>query len=244
MGTDSFFFSCWETWEIIDFCSSFSTVVLMYTHTASSYCALLLIYMGPTLIFGQLLSCSTLQATAGVIDFQSSDINLRLPLRYPHHRPPLLSRSSSSQEEEERGHGRNASVQSMRRCDCTLGGIKGGGREGGRRRRAGEAWKEEAGRKWMDEKQVECALLPPFAWMGSVRRTTVCCVRWWVVFRGIMSMCGSQQQEWESGIDKTRRRRKKRSRGVADISRHPLLLLRPASLVMAGATAPPTGGRQ
>lgn len=104
----------------------------MYTRPASSYCALLLIYMGPTLIFGQLLSCSTLQATAGVIDFQSSDINLRLPLRYPHHRPPLLSRSSSSQEEEERGHGRNASVQSMRRCDCTLAGIRGGGCEGGR----------------------------------------------------------------------------------------------------------------
>lgn len=60
----------------------------MYTHTASSYCTFLLIYMGPTLIFGQLLSCSTLQATAGVIDFQSSDINLRLPLRYP---PPAAT---------------------------------------------------------------------------------------------------------------------------------------------------------
>lgn len=76
-----------------------------------------------------------------------------------------------------------------------------GVREGGRRQ-AGEAWKEETGRKWMDEKQVERALLPPFAWMGSVRRTTVCCVRWWLVFREIMSMCGSQQQECESCIEK------------------------------------------
>lgn len=124
----------------------------MYTRTASSYCALLLIYMGPTLIFGQLLSCGTLQATAGVIDFQSSDINLRLPLRYPHHRPPLLSRSSSSQEEEERGHGRNASVQSMRRCDCTLGGIRGAGWVGGREGGSKQGRHEErrlGGNEWM-----------------------------------------------------------------------------------------------
>lgn len=137
MGIDYFFpLNTNKPREIWIYQSSFFTVVLMYTCAASSYCAFLLIYMGPTLIFGQLLSCSTLQATAGVIDFQSSDINLRLPLRYPHHRPPLLSRSSSSQEEEERGHGRNASVQSMRRCDCTLGGIRGGGWVGRRRQAA------------------------------------------------------------------------------------------------------------
>lgn len=148
MGSNFFFFflaSHKETWEFIDLCSSFSKMVLMYTHTASSYCTLLLIYMGPTLIFGQLLSCSTLQATAGVIDFQSSDINLRLPLRYLHQRPPFPSARSSSQEEEERGRGRNASVQSMRGCDCTLGGIRGdeeGEQETSEKRRLG-------GNEWM-----------------------------------------------------------------------------------------------
>lgn len=68
----------------------------MCTHTASSYCSLSRICMGLTLIFGQLLSSSTLQATAGVIDFQSSDINLRLLRMYSHRRrrhlhPPTTS---------------------------------------------------------------------------------------------------------------------------------------------------------
>lgn len=204
----------------------------MYTRTASSYCALLLIYMGPTLIFGQLLSCGTLQATAGVIDFQSSDINLRLPLRYPHHRPPLLSRSSSSQEEEERGHGRNASVQSMRRCDCTLGGIRGGGWEGGREAASRGGMKRGDWEEMNGWKAGWTCFTSSFPMNGISQEDCLLC-------EVMTSIQGNYEHVWlpTAGMWVGHRKEKKNP----DISRHPL---RPPSLAVAGARAPPTGRLQ
>lgn len=61
------------------------------------------LYVCLILIFGQPLSSTTMQATAGVMDFQSCDINLRLLLQYYH--TPALSfvHSSLTKPQEERG---------------------------------------------------------------------------------------------------------------------------------------------
>lgn len=105
----------------------------------------------------------------------------------------------------------------MGRCDRTIGGIRGENNIGGREGESGwqrpqDVWKKkrrqrgmQKGKEWIDEREgaLMCFTFSFFffffAWMESVRRATVWCVRWRLVFREIMSMRGSQKKECEWG---------------------------------------------